>query len=94
MRTALMVSFVAHSTFLISLPLRMKGLAYVHEKGIIHCDIKPANIFVTREGTGVIGDFDVSRDEKTRATAAAATLIGTLDYLPPEGTSQKGDVYN
>ena len=56
----------------------------------MHCDVKPANIFVTRDGTGVLGDFDVSQDDNTRATmatAAAATkaVVGaTWDYMAPE----------
>ena len=48
------------------------GLAYVHSQGIIHCDVKTKNIFVTEQMTGVLGDFDVSHDVSTRATLASA----------------------
>lgn len=51
-----------------------QGVAHVHEQGVVHCDIKPANIFITREGTGVIGDFDVSRNNESRATMLAAAV--------------------
>ena len=66
-----------------------QGLTYVHGHNIVHCDVKPANIFVTRDGTGVLGDFDVSQDDNTRATmaSAAATKVvvgATWDYMAPE----------
>ena len=68
----------------------------------MHCDVKPANIFVTRDGTGVLGDFDVSRDAATRASmATAATRIagGTWLYMAPEvangsAASSASDVYS
>ena len=67
----------------------LQGLAYVHSSGIIHCDIKPANIFLTTGGTAVLGDFDVSCDNATRATMAtnatkAAVSGKTFDYMAPE----------
>ena len=65
---------------------------FVHEQGIVHADVKPANIFVTREGTGVLGDFDVSQNAETRATmaslAATRAVVGlTWDYAAPESVS-------
>ncbi len=70
----------------------LQGLMYVHERGIVHCDVKPANIFVTREGTGVLGDFDISQNAETRATmassAATRAVVGlTWDYAAPESVS-------
>ena len=66
-----------------------QGSTYVHGHNIVHCDVKPANIFVTRDGTGVLGDFDVSQDDNTRATmatlAATKAVVGaTWDYMAPE----------
>lgn len=65
----------------------LDGLAYVHRQNIVHCDVKPANIFIDERGCGVLGDFDVSRDTATRATMAftAANIAGgTFDYMAPE----------
>jgi serine/threonine protein kinase len=74
----------------------LQGLAYMHERGIVHCDIKPANVFVTSERTGRIGDLDVSRDANERTTqatsqTAASSLTGTFDYMAPELVSKAAD---
>jgi serine/threonine-protein kinase len=61
----------------------LDALASAHAQGVIHQDVKPANIMLTREKRVKVGDFGISRFANTETTAVFST-VGTPAYMSPE----------
>jgi serine/threonine-protein kinase len=75
------------------------GLAYAHQRGIVHRDIKPGNIMVLKDGSVKIVDFGIARIGDTNFTRAGQ-FMGSLSYMSLEQLNdklqvdQRTDVYS
>jgi len=59
-----------------------EAVAFAHDNGVLHLDLKPENVLITRDGLVKVADFGVAA--LTNAAGQALSAGGTLGYMPPE----------
>lgn len=82
----------ASRTLPLSVVLRLlrdvaRGLHALHQAGIVHCDIKPANLFLSASGAAMVGDFGIATD--VRMQVARRGVSGTPLFMAPEQWNER-----
>ncbi|MFI0941104.1 protein kinase [Streptomyces sp. NPDC021020] len=79
----------------------LAALAVSHEMGLVHRDIKPGNVMITRRGVVKVMDFGIARAMQSGVTSMTQTgmVVGTPQYLSPEqalgrGVDERSDLYS
>jgi len=75
-----------------------EALEHAHSHGIIHRDVKVANVMVSRQGQVKLMDFGIARGEVLERITQTGILVGTPKYIAPEALQSKeqtplGDIY-
>jgi serine/threonine-protein kinase len=75
------------------------GLAYAHEHGIVHRDVKPSNIMVSSDGHVKITDFGIARMESASVRTQTGMVLGSPKYMSPEQVlgkliDQRSDIFS
>jgi serine/threonine protein kinase len=66
----------------------LETLAYLHQKGYMHRDVKGGNILVSKNGNVILGDFGVAT--KIKKESKKKSFVGSFCWMPPEVISSEG----
>jgi serine/threonine protein kinase/tetratricopeptide (TPR) repeat protein len=74
------------------------AVGHAHDRGVVHCDLKPQNVMVTPDNHAKVLDFGLAR-ARHREALDEGKLVGTAEYMPPERIvdrvcNEAGDLYS
>jgi predicted Ser/Thr protein kinase len=76
-----------------------RALAFAHERGLVHRDVKPQNVLLNEDGQAKVTDFGIARSLDVQGVTQTGTVMGTSDYIAPEQArgqkvDPKTDIYS